>query len=415
MTATPSAPRSCGSRSTSAPTSPTCSRSAAPAHAARRGARRGARPGRGRVRLRLGSTASPRARASASRCRRSAHRDTPSSSSSSTRASARARRHGAVRAAGRRPQAALHPALRQARRHARARARGRCRASSARTACSTACCRARRRPRDADDRHAARPVSVRRRAVVLDRVRPRRDDHRAGDAVVRPADRARRAALPRRAPGDGRGRRRRREPGKILHEMREARWRALGEVPFGRYYGCVDATPLFVDARRRCTTSARATAPSRLVAERRARARVDRPLRRPRRRRLHRLRARQSNRAAQPGLEGLAGLGVPRRRPLAEAPIALCEVQGYAYAAWRERGAARVRPGREAALRRAGAKADQLCGALRGRVLVRGPRHLRPRARRRQARPCRVRTSNAGHCCVHRHRRPERAARVARA
>ncbi|HEY7819936.1 MAG TPA: glycogen debranching N-terminal domain-containing protein, partial [Vicinamibacteria bacterium] len=35
-------------------------------------------------------------------------------------------------------------------------------------------------------------------------------------------------------------------PGKILHEMRNGEMAALGELPFGRYYGTVDATPLFV-------------------------------------------------------------------------------------------------------------------------------------------------------------------------
>jgi glycogen debranching enzyme len=36
------------------------------------------------------------------------------------------------------------------------------------------------------------------------------------------------------------------EPGKILHEMRHGEMANLNEVPFGRYYGSVDATPLFV-------------------------------------------------------------------------------------------------------------------------------------------------------------------------
>lgn len=36
------------------------------------------------------------------------------------------------------------------------------------------------------------------------------------------------------------------EPGKILHETRHGEMAALGEVPFGRYYGSVDGTPLFV-------------------------------------------------------------------------------------------------------------------------------------------------------------------------
>jgi glycogen debranching enzyme len=36
------------------------------------------------------------------------------------------------------------------------------------------------------------------------------------------------------------------QPGKILHEMRRGEMANLGEVPFGRYYGSVDSTPLFV-------------------------------------------------------------------------------------------------------------------------------------------------------------------------
>jgi len=36
------------------------------------------------------------------------------------------------------------------------------------------------------------------------------------------------------------------EVGKILHETRQGEMAALGEIPFGRYYGTVDATPLFI-------------------------------------------------------------------------------------------------------------------------------------------------------------------------
>jgi len=36
------------------------------------------------------------------------------------------------------------------------------------------------------------------------------------------------------------------EPGKIMHETRRGEMAALEEVPFGRYYGGVDSTPLFV-------------------------------------------------------------------------------------------------------------------------------------------------------------------------
>src|SRR3569833_1924533 len=35
-------------------------------------------------------------------------------------------------------------------------------------------------------------------------------------------------------------------PGKIMHATRKGEMAALGEIPFGRYYGCVDTTPLYV-------------------------------------------------------------------------------------------------------------------------------------------------------------------------
>jgi glycogen debranching enzyme len=36
------------------------------------------------------------------------------------------------------------------------------------------------------------------------------------------------------------------QPGKILHEYREGEMTRCGEMPFGPYYGSVDATPLFL-------------------------------------------------------------------------------------------------------------------------------------------------------------------------
>ncbi len=36
------------------------------------------------------------------------------------------------------------------------------------------------------------------------------------------------------------------EPGKILHERRGGEMAGLGEIPYGRYYGSIDATPLFI-------------------------------------------------------------------------------------------------------------------------------------------------------------------------
>ena len=180
------------------------------------------------------------------------------------------------------------------------------------------------------------------------------------------------------------------EPGKILHETRGGEMAALGEVPFGRYYGSVDATPLFVDARRRVLRAHRrscASSDELWPNIERALGWID-TLRRSRRRRLRRVSARsRANGLVQQGWKDSQRLGLPRRRHArASAPIALCEVQGYVYAA--------LRRGRDAGARaraitdagaRARAQAEQLRERVRGGVLVRGARHLRARARRRQA------------------------------
>ena len=154
------------------------------------------------------------------------------------------------------------------------------------------------------------------------------------------------------------------QPGKILHEMRGGEMAALGEVPFGRYYGSVDATPLFVmlahayyertgdrafidriwpniarGARLDATPAATSTATASSSTPRRSR-----------------------RRAGAPGLEGLARLrsSTPTAR-WPKAPIALCEVQGYVYAAWH--GAAQL-----AAVRGDGGAADDVVGARRARA-----------------------------------------------
>ncbi len=45
------------------------------------------------------------------------------------------------------------------------------------------------------------------------------------------------------------------QPGKIVHEIRSGEMAATGEVPFGRYYGSVDSTPLFLWLYGRCVGS----------------------------------------------------------------------------------------------------------------------------------------------------------------
>jgi len=64
------------------------------------------------------------------------------------------------------------------------------------------------------------------------------------------------------------------EPGKIPHEVRSGELATLGSIPFGRYYGSVDATPLylmlFAEAARRSgwlgASDGRASAPKELAA-----------------------------------------------------------------------------------------------------------------------------------------------------
>ena len=157
---------------------------------------------------------------------------------------------------------------------------------------------------------------VRRRAVVQHAVRPRRDHHGARVSVDEPEPRSRRAVVPRRDAGDG-GRRRAatRSPARSCTRCARGEMAALGEIPFGRYYGSHDATPLFV-VLAAAYYGARATAISSPGSGRRSRPR-SRWIERDgdaRRRRLRRVRARVADRPRAPGLEGLARLGLPRRR-----------------------------------------------------------------------------------------------------
>jgi glycogen debranching enzyme len=190
------------------------------------------------------------------------------------------------------------------------------------------------------------------------------------------------------------------EPGKILHEMRDGEMAALGEIPFGRYYGSVDATPLFVML---ASEYFEATGDRALLADlwpniERALEWIDR----------------------HGDLDGDGFVEYGRRSTLglvhqgwkdshdaifhhdgtpAAGPIALAEVQGYVYAA--KNGAARLaealgRPERAAELSREalalGRRFDEAfwCEELDSYAI----------ALDGSKRPCRVRTSNAGHCLL---------------
>ena len=104
------------------------------------------------------------------------------------------------------------------------------------------------------------------------------------------------------------------QPGKILHEVRHGEMAARMEIPFGRYYGSHDATPLFVVLAEAYYRAHGGPGLHRAaVAEHRARPGLDRRSRRSRRRRLHRVRAPHAHGAGPSGLEGLERRGLPRR------------------------------------------------------------------------------------------------------
>lgn len=203
------------------------------------------------------------------------------------------------------------------------------------------------------------------------------------------------------------------EPGKIVHEMRNGEMAATGEVPFGRYYGTVDATPLFVMLADAYVTGsgdvglARALWPN-----------IERALTW-----MDRWGDRDGDgfiEYARRSERGLAHQGWKDSQDAvfhedgsdATGPIALCEVQGYAYAA-----------------RVGGARLARLLGLdARARELAEQAERLRQRfeeafwceelstyalALDGQKRPCRVRASNAGHCLYTGIADPARAARVA--
>ncbi len=202
------------------------------------------------------------------------------------------------------------------------------------------------------------------------------------------------------------------DPGKIVHEMRDGEMAALQEVPFGRYYGSIDATPLFVllarDYHRR--TGDRDTIETLWPAIRDALDWID----------VYGDRdgdgfVEYARRTA----DGLLHQGWKDSNDsvfhddgrLAPTPIALCEVQGYVYAARRAGaelaallgdGALAARLRQQAAALRQRFDEHFWCDALGTYAL----------ALDGDKQPCRVRSSNAGHCLFTGIARPERAERV---
>ena len=144
------------------------------------------------------------------------------------------------------------------------------------------------------------------------------------------------------------------EPGKIMHETRKGEMAVLRELPFGRYYGGVDTTPLYI-----YLATAYAAPHRRHGIHRRAVALAcSRPPTGWRRggdgrpKRLRRLSARRRHRPVQPGLEGQPRFRLPCRRPHSDgadragrgAGLCLRRLSG-AWPSW-PRGAARRSGGR---------------------------------------------------------------------
>ncbi len=203
------------------------------------------------------------------------------------------------------------------------------------------------------------------------------------------------------------------EPGKILHETRKGEMAALGEVPFGRYYGSVDATPLFIVLaaayyeRTGNIGLIRALWPNieAAVAWMRKYGDLDGDG-------FIEYDRRSVNGLINQGWKDSADSIFHAGGYLAEAPIALAEVQAYAYAAYR--GAASL--ARALANRDGAAELERAAASLRERFEATfwleemGTYAL---ALDGAKRPCRVRSSNAGHVLFGGLASPERARRVA--
>lgn len=188
------------------------------------------------------------------------------------------------------------------------------------------------------------------------------------------------------------------EPGKILHESRRGEMAALGEVPFGCYYGSVDATPLFVLLAGAYyeRTGDRAFIESiwpniELALQWIANyGDIDRDgfveyLKRSSKGLVH-----QSWKDSKDSVFHADGT-------LAEGPLALCEVQGYVYAALKNAAELATVVGQTNKAAELKRQARQLqaqfdktfwCEELSTYALALDGEKL----------PCRVKTSNAGHC-----------------
>jgi glycogen debranching enzyme len=204
------------------------------------------------------------------------------------------------------------------------------------------------------------------------------------------------------------------EPGKILHEMRSGEMAMLREVPFGLYYGSVDSTPLFVMLAGLYTeqTGDLETLHELWPNIEAALNWIDGPGDPDRDGFVEYHRANENGLVNQ-GWKDSHDAIFHADGSTAQGPIALCEVQGYVYAAKRLAALGARRLGKAAL----GAALDAEAASLAERFEAAfwcedmGTYAL---ALDGQKRPCRVRTSNAGQVLFSGIASPERAEAVMR-
>lgn len=188
------------------------------------------------------------------------------------------------------------------------------------------------------------------------------------------------------------------EPGKIVHEMRSGEMATLGEVPFGRYYGSVDATPLFVMLAHAYfqRTADLAFIDSIWPQLRAALDWIDRYGDTDHDGLVEYCRS-SADGLVQQGWKDSHDSVFHADGTLAPPPIALCEVQAYVHAA--KRGAATLAGalGDEPLQQRLRAEASKLRNDFESQFW-RPAMGMYALALDGQKRPCEVLTSNPGHC-----------------
>jgi glycogen debranching enzyme len=203
------------------------------------------------------------------------------------------------------------------------------------------------------------------------------------------------------------------EPGKILHEVRHGEMAELKEVPFRRYYGSVDATPLFVMLAggylRR--TGDVATLQALWPHVEAALHWIDNCGDRDGDGFVEYYRATETGLANQ-GWKDSHDSVFHADGSMAQGPIALVEVQGYVYRARREAAEIAARLGHAARATALNIQAETLRTRIEEAFWCEdiGSYAL---ALDGAKQPCRVRSSNAGHLLLAGVAEPGRAARVA--